>query len=129
MYNSLQIVQCEFLNSIVILWSMNSIKATFINNAYEIYSSETWINQSSNQSSVDREEVCIELIYFRAIFYIDSERYGRIMLCCIAIITILYILFDVNYFLRIIFTIIWSRFFAKKKKLLDTITIYGKFSS
>lgn len=45
--------------------------------------------------------------------------------CCVAIIAILYILFDVNYFLRIIFTIVWGRLFEKKKKLFDTTTIYG----
>ncbi|XP_043286296.1 protein THEM6 [Venturia canescens] len=40
-------------------------------------------------------------------------------------IAILYILFDVNYFLRIIFTIGWGRLFQKKKKLFDETTIYG----
>lgn len=50
------------------------------------------------------------------------------MVCffCVAAIAILYILFDVNYFVRIIFTIVWGRLFEKKKKLLDTTTIYGK---
>jgi len=48
--------------------------------------------------------------------------------CCVAIIAILYILFDVNYFLRIISTIVWGRLFEKKKKLFDTTTIYGKFT-
>ncbi|XP_012217286.1 protein THEM6-like [Linepithema humile] len=42
-----------------------------------------------------------------------------------AIIAIFYILFDVNYFLRVFCTIAWARFFGKKKKLLDTSTIYG----
>jgi len=40
-------------------------------------------------------------------------------------IAILYILFDVNYFLRIIFTLGWGRLFEKKKKLFDETTIYG----
>ncbi|XP_072745670.1 protein THEM6 [Anoplolepis gracilipes] len=45
--------------------------------------------------------------------------------CCMAIVAILYILFDVNYFVRIIATVLWGRVFEKKKKLLDTTTIYG----
>ncbi|GAB1865854.1 Protein THEM6 [Camponotus japonicus] len=45
--------------------------------------------------------------------------------CCVAIIAILYILFDVNYFVRIIGTVLWGRLFQKKKKLFDTTTIYG----
>ncbi|XP_011493980.1 PREDICTED: protein THEM6 [Ceratosolen solmsi marchali] len=40
-------------------------------------------------------------------------------------ITILYLLFDVNYFLRIIFTILYGRQFQKKIKLLKKIDIYG----
>lgn len=112
-----------------------NIEATFFSrsffsfNAYETCSFETVDKSESDQFSVDREEVCIELIYFHAIIY--SDRYNRIMLCacCITIIAILYILFDVNYFLRIFFTLGWARLFTKKKKLLDTMTIYGKFSS
>lgn len=42
-----------------------------------------------------------------------------------AIIAILYILFDVNYFLKFSIIIIWARLFKKKKKLLDTTTFYG----
>ncbi|XP_012232083.1 protein THEM6 [Linepithema humile] len=45
--------------------------------------------------------------------------------CCVAIIAILYFLFDVNYFIRIILTVAWGRLFEKKKKLFDTTTIYG----
>ncbi|KAL0134428.1 hypothetical protein PUN28_001308 [Cardiocondyla obscurior] len=40
-------------------------------------------------------------------------------------IAILYFLFDVNYFVRIILTVLWGRLFEKKKKLFDTTTIYG----
>ncbi|EFN87768.1 protein THEM6 [Harpegnathos saltator] len=49
------------------------------------------------------------------------------MVCffCVAAIAILYVLFDVNYFLRIFSTIIWGRLFDKRKKLFDTTTIYG----
>ncbi|XP_070162918.1 protein THEM6 [Polyergus mexicanus] len=45
--------------------------------------------------------------------------------CSVAIIAILYFLFDVNYFVRIIATVTWGRLFQKKKKLFDTTTIYG----
>ncbi|KAL0134429.1 hypothetical protein PUN28_001308 [Cardiocondyla obscurior] len=45
--------------------------------------------------------------------------------CCVAMIAILYFLFDVNYFVRIILTVLWGRLFEKKKKLFDTTTIYG----
>ncbi|KMQ93336.1 hypothetical protein RF55_6567 [Lasius niger] len=44
--------------------------------------------------------------------------------CGVAIIAILYILFDVNYFVRIIATVMWGRLFEKKKKLFDKTTIY-----
>ncbi|CAL1688944.1 unnamed protein product [Lasius platythorax] len=42
-----------------------------------------------------------------------------------AIIAIFYVLFDVNYFIKFLFIIIWGRLFNKNKKLLDTTTIYG----
>ncbi|KAH0535706.1 protein THEM6 [Cotesia glomerata] len=45
--------------------------------------------------------------------------------CTMTIIAILYILFDVNYFLRIAFTIGWGRLFQKKKKVFEKTTIYG----
>lgn len=82
----------------------------------------------SGQSSVDREEVCIESTYFCDVAQIARDTPTMLCSCCVAIIAILYILFDVNYFLRIIFTILWGRLFEKKKKLFDTTTIYGKFS-
>lgn len=48
---------------------------------------------------------------------------------CVTAIAILYVLLDVNYFLRIIFTIGWGKLFDKKKKIEDTTQIYGKFYS
>ncbi|XP_034947244.1 protein THEM6 [Chelonus insularis] len=45
--------------------------------------------------------------------------------CTWVILALLYIIFDVNYFLRIFFTIGWGRLFQKKKKIFDTTTIYG----
>lgn len=45
--------------------------------------------------------------------------------CTLPIIAILYILFDVNYFLRIAFTIAWGRLFQKKAKIFDKTSIYG----
>lgn len=46
-----------------------------------------------------------------------------------ATIAILYILFDVNYFLKFLFILVWGRLFDRNKKLLDTFTFYGKFLS
>ncbi|CAK9819521.1 Protein THEM6 [Anthophora plagiata] len=45
--------------------------------------------------------------------------------CLITILLVLYILFDVNYFLRIIFTITYGRLFQKRKNIFDTTVIYG----
>ncbi|KAF7988354.1 hypothetical protein HCN44_000927 [Aphidius gifuensis] len=45
--------------------------------------------------------------------------------CTAVIVAILYVLFDVNYFLRIAFTILWGRLFQKKIKIFDKTTIYG----
>ncbi|XP_066599770.1 protein THEM6 [Prorops nasuta] len=45
--------------------------------------------------------------------------------CTAVILLLLYIVFDVNYFLRIIFTVGWGRIFEKKKRIFDTTTIYG----
>ncbi|XP_011315266.1 protein THEM6 [Fopius arisanus] len=47
------------------------------------------------------------------------------MVCWVSILLIMYFLFDVNYFLRIFFTLAWGRLFQKKKKLFDTTSIYG----
>lgn len=38
---------------------------------------------------------------------------------------ILYIIWDVNYFIRCIFTVGFGRLFQKKVKLIDTTSIYG----
>lgn len=43
----------------------------------------------------------------------------------VTIVAILYVLFDVNYFLRIAFTIGWGKLFDKKKKIHETTKIYG----
>jgi hypothetical protein len=56
------------------------------------------------------------------------------LLCCSCIaiasgIALLYALFDVNYFIRIAFTIGFARLFQKKMKVLDGSRIYGKRES
>lgn len=43
----------------------------------------------------------------------------------ITIIAIIYFI-DVNYFLRIIFTFVWTKCMQKQAKLTDETTIYGK---
>jgi hypothetical protein len=56
------------------------------------------------------------------------------LLCCtfIAIasgVALLFALFDVNYYIRIAFTIGFGRLFQNKIKILDRSTIYGKQTS
>jgi hypothetical protein len=59
-----------------------------------------------------------------------SPAVSMLLLCsCIALasaIALLYALFDVNYFIRIAFTIGYARLFQKKIKVLDSSRIYGK---
>lgn len=45
--------------------------------------------------------------------------------CFLTILLALYVFFDVNYFVRIIFTIVIGRLFQKKKNIFDTTSIYG----
>lgn len=42
---------------------------------------------------------------------------------------ILYIIWDVNYFIRCIFTVVFGRLFQKKVKLTDTTSILGNSKS
>ena len=41
---------------------------------------------------------------------------------------ILYIIWDVNYFIRCVFTVLAGKLFQKKRKITDKTTIYGKMS-
>lgn len=45
------------------------------------------------------------------------------------VVALLYVLFDVNYFLRTLFTVGWGKLFDKKKKVDETTEIYGKWGS
>lgn len=47
------------------------------------------------------------------------------------LLLVLYIIWDVNYFIRVVFTVGLGRLFQKKRKVVDTTSIYGKnvFSS
>ncbi|CAL7936922.1 unnamed protein product [Xylocopa violacea] len=45
--------------------------------------------------------------------------------CLITVGLLLYIFFDVNYFIRIIFTLGLGRLIGKKHKILDVLTTYG----
>lgn len=44
----------------------------------------------------------------------------------LVVLLILYIIWDVNYFIRCIFTVLAGRLFQSKRKVTDTTTIYGK---
>ncbi|KAG5888390.1 hypothetical protein JTB14_035696 [Gonioctena quinquepunctata] len=53
---------------------------------------------------------------------------GNCLMCysvLMTAITLLYVFFDVNYFLRVAFTIAWGKLFQKKKKLDETTEVYG----
>lgn len=41
-------------------------------------------------------------------------------------ILVLYIIWDVNYFIRCVFTVAFGRLFQSKRKISDTTQIYGK---
>lgn len=43
----------------------------------------------------------------------------------LVLLLILYIIWDVNYFIRCVFTVAAGRLFQKKRKISDTTTIYG----
>ncbi|XP_055843461.1 protein THEM6 [Episyrphus balteatus] len=43
----------------------------------------------------------------------------------IVFLLILYIIWDVNYFIRVVFTVVAGRLFQKKRKITDKTTIYG----
>ncbi|CAD1475221.1 unnamed protein product [Heterotrigona itama] len=45
--------------------------------------------------------------------------------CLVTVLLVLYVLFDVNYFLRILFTLGSGRLLQKRKKIFDTTVIYG----
>lgn len=44
----------------------------------------------------------------------------------LVLLLILYIIWDVNYFIRFVFTVVLGKLFGKKTKLTETTTIYGK---
>lgn len=41
------------------------------------------------------------------------------------LLLVLYIIWDVNYFIRVVFTVGLGRLFQKKRQVLDTTSIYG----
>lgn len=47
-------------------------------------------------------------------------------LSLIAILLILYAAWDLNYFLRCVFTLGYAHFFQKKQKIMQKSTIYSK---
>ncbi|XP_011187879.1 protein THEM6 [Zeugodacus cucurbitae] len=47
----------------------------------------------------------------------------------LVLLLILYIIWDVNYFIRCIFTVLAGRLFQSKRKVTDTTTIYGLCTS
>ncbi|XP_039499666.1 protein THEM6 [Drosophila santomea] len=47
----------------------------------------------------------------------------------LVILLILYVIWDVNYFIRCVFTVFAGRLFQRKRKVTDTTTIYGLCTS
>lgn len=43
----------------------------------------------------------------------------------LVLLLILYVIWDVNYFIRVVFTVVAGRLFQKKRKITDKTTIYG----
>ncbi|XP_055911823.1 protein THEM6 [Eupeodes corollae] len=43
----------------------------------------------------------------------------------LVLLLVLYIIWDVNYFIRVVFTVVAGRLFQKKRKITDKTTIYG----
>lgn len=50
-------------------------------------------------------------------------------LSLVAILFILYAIWDVNYFLRCVFTLGYAHFFQKKRKVTEKTSIYGNYST
>lgn len=48
------------------------------------------------------------------------------MLCFVTLLLILYVIWDVNYFLRCVFTLGFAHFFQKKRQVNEKSTIYSK---
>lgn len=44
------------------------------------------------------------------------------------LLLILYVIWDVNYFIRCVFTVFMGRLFQRKRKISETTTIYGNAS-
>lgn len=44
----------------------------------------------------------------------------------LVLLLILYIIWDVNYFIRVVFTVVLGKVFGKKTKITETTSIYGK---
>lgn len=49
------------------------------------------------------------------------------MFWVVVFVLFLYAIWDVNYFIRCIFTVVLGRLFQKKKQINEKTTIYGKF--
>lgn len=54
-----------------------------------------------------------------------KKKRKMVCACLVTVLLVLYILFDVNYFLRILFTLGLGRLLQKRKKIFDTTVIYG----
>lgn len=58
----------------------------------------------------------------------DIDIFTTYVAFVLALVLVAYVLWDVNYFVRVIFTVGRGRFFQDKIKVDETSTIYGKIS-
>lgn len=66
-------------------------------------------------------------MHFKFIYSRQSDDMG----CGLGalLLLVLYIIWDVNYFIRVVFTVGLGRLFQKKRKIVETTSIYGVFTS
>lgn len=58
---------------------------------------------------------------------IEDQTHTHTMGFGLILLLILYIIWDVNYFIRCVFTVAMGRLFQSKRKVSDTTTIYGNW--
>lgn len=58
---------------------------------------------------------------------IDVDQLMLWLIFMLSLTTVVYLFFDVNYFLRMGFTICWTKLFQNKLKIDETAEVYGEF--
>lgn len=58
--------------------------------------------------------------------FFDVDLFTTYFAIMLGILALLYFFWDVNYYLRVIITIAWSRLFLEKSKVEETLNMYSK---